>query len=205
MSKLLDDFKGLLDSCSEEAPLQSFLKGYPEILISTFNQGAQYPTVLPKFKLADELIPDFVMVGRRSGAQYASWDVDLVEIEPSILDRPLFNKKKQSTNRLREAEEQIKQWQQWMQVNGQSIFVSLALRELKKKHAWNDHAQFYSPSSIMHQNMLISYRIIIGRRKDFGDYGDKYRTTIWEQSHHRVEIVPWDRLLDKVRLLDSTG
>jgi len=205
MSKLLDDFKGLLDSCSEEAPLQSFLKRYPEILISTFNQGAQYPTVLPKFKLADELIPDFVMLGRRSGTQYTSWDVYLIEIEPSILDRPLFNKKKQSTNRLREAEGQIIQWQQWMQINSQSIFVLKALRELKKKHAWNDHAQFYSPSSHMYQSMLIYYRIIIGRRKDFGDIGDKYRINRWEQSGRRVEIVPWDRLLDKVRLLDSTG
>lgn len=68
MSKLFDDFKGLLDGCSAEAPLQSFLKEHPEILVSTFNQGAHYPMVLPKFRLADELIPDFVMVGRRSAA-----------------------------------------------------------------------------------------------------------------------------------------
>lgn len=131
--------------------------------------------------------------------------MDLIEIEPSILDRRLFNKKRQSAGRLREAEGQVTQWQQWMQINGESIFVPKALRELKKIHAWNDHTQFYNPSSPMYQSMLISYRIIIGRRRDFGDHGDRYRINTWEQSGRRVEIVPWDRLLDKVRLLDSTG
>jgi hypothetical protein len=205
MSKLFDDFKGLIDSRVEEAPLQAFLKRYPRILIDTFNQGAQYPTVFPKFKLADELIPDFITIGRRSGTQYTSWDVDLIEIEPSILAKPLFNKKGQITGRLRDAEGQIIKWQQWMKINEQRIFVPKALKELKRKHAWDEHPQFYNPSHHMHQSMLISYRIIIGRRKDFGDIGDEYRINKWEESGRRFEIVPWDRLLDRVHHFAFTG
>jgi len=57
----------------------------------------------------------------------------------------------------------------------------------------------------MYQSMLISYRIIIGRRKDFGNTGDEYRINRWEESGRRFEIVPWDRLLEKVQLLDFAG
>jgi len=199
MPKLFHDFKNLLESCSEEQPLQEFLKKHEHILTKTFSQGAQYSTLISKFKLADVLIPDFVIIGRRSGTMYASWDVNLIEIEPPILDRPLFNKKRQTTGRLRDAEMQIMQWQQWMKVNEQTIFVPKALRELKKKHAWDKDPQFYNPSYGTYQDIVIWYRIIIGRRSDYGEIGYAYRDTRWEESGRRVEIVPWDRLLDNLK------
>lgn len=205
MSKLYNDFKNLVDRCSCEGDLQTFLERNPRILISTFNQGAQYPAILPKFRLAGELIPDFVMIGRRSGTQYTSWDVDLIEIEPPIIDGGLFNKKGQSKGRLRDAETQIMQWQQWMKTKEQTYFVGKALEELKKEHFWDKDPQFYNPSNHMHQSMLISYRIIIGRRENFGDTGDKYRVHKWEESSRRFEIVPWDRLLEQCQLLNWTG
>ncbi len=200
--ELYNEFQSLLDEPVGEAPLQTFLKRHPNIIVNTFSQGAQYPIVFPKFHLADEFIPDFIMIGRRSGSAETSWDVDLIEIEPAVLDKPLFNKKRQSTGCLRVAETQIRDWQRWMQKYEQSIFVPKAFEQLKSKKVWDDHPQFYTPTAGTYQDVIVWYRIIIGQRKDFNDWGNQYRNLIWKESGNRVEIVTWDRLLDKAKQAD---
>jgi hypothetical protein len=197
------EFQSLLDEAVKETQLQSFLERHPDIIVNTFYQGAYYPVVFPKFHLADEFIPDFVMIGRRSGSAETSWDVDLIEIEPAILDKPLFNKKRQSTGRLRIAEAQIMDWQRWMQKYEQRIFVPKAFEQLKSKKVWDDHPQFYTPTTGTYQDVVVWYRIIIGRRKDFNGWGNQYRNLIWKKSGNRVEIVPWDRLLDRVKQIEN--
>ena len=198
-TSLYDRFKCLIERGTQESELQCFLTEHPDVLIRTFNQGAFYSTVFPKFHLADEFIPDFVMIGHRSSW---SWDVDLIEIEPAVYERQLFNNKRQSTHRLRDAESQIKGWQTWMNKNRDSFFVPRALKELKNKSAWDDRPEFYNLSSGTHQYFTAWYRIIIGRRTDFEGWGTEYQNHIWTESGHRVEIVPWDRLLEKARLLE---
>jgi hypothetical protein len=187
-------FLSILDSGAEEAPLQTFLENHTEVLVRAFSQGAQYPVVIPKFRLAGSFIPDFVMIGHRSSY---SWDVDLIEIEPAILERPLFNQERQSTGRLRGAESQITDWQNWMRANGE-LFTRSVLQELKSRQAWDARPQFYNLSNGTSQDMVVWYRIIIGRRSDFEGWGNQYRTNTWDRSNHREEIVTWDRLLDKV-------
>ncbi len=193
---LYDEFKLLVDSGTQESPLQLFLEKHPRILIRTFNEGAHYPTVFPKFHLADQFVPDFVMIGHRS---VWSWDVNLIEIEPALCGRPLFNRGRQSTGRLRIAEAQIADWQAWMEKYRDGCFVPRALEELKKVKAWDKTPGFYSLSDGNHQTLTAWYRIIVGRRHDFQGWGTKYQNLKWTESGHRVEIVTWDRLLEKVQ------
>jgi len=198
-SSLYNEFKSLVDNNTTEASLQKFLEEHLEILIHTFSQGALDPFAFPKFHLADEFIPDFVIVGHRS---VWSWDVDLIEIEPAAFnDQALFNKRGQSTGRLRMAETQIRNWQDWMGKNKDSIFVPRALDKLKNAKAWDERPEFYKPSDGTHQHLMVWYRIIIGRRKDFERSRINYQSSYWEHSGHRVEIVTWDRLLEKAHLL----
>ena len=202
-TNLSDEFKYLIESGAGEEPLQKFLKQHPEILIRTFNQGSQYQVVFPKFRLATDFVPDFVMIGRRSGSKGTSWDGDLIEIEPAVFakDSPLFNRRRQSTGNLRIAEAQIDDWKIWMQKYEQTIFVPKAFEQLKAKNAWNDHLEFYSPTVGTHQHMVVWYRIIIGRRKDFSGWGDEYRNLRRKEPGNRMEIVTWDRLLDMTKYL----
>ena len=97
MSVQYDKFESLIENGREEAPLQEFLEAHPSIVRQAFDGGSYYPTVFPKFSLAGEFIPDFVMIGHRSSWM---WTVDLIEIEPSVLERPLFNRADQPTGRL---------------------------------------------------------------------------------------------------------
>jgi hypothetical protein len=140
------------------------------------------------------------MIGHRSSW---SWDVDLIEIEPAVLKESLFTQNNLSTGHLRIAEGQITNWQVWMNAK-KDFFVQRAVEKLKEVGAWNAHPKFYNLSNGNSQSMLVMYRIIIGRRKDFEGWGNKYQNIIWDRSGHRIEIVPWDRLLDKSRMWTST-
>lgn len=190
----LAEFESLIENGSKEAPLQKFLEAHPDILVGTFNAGSYYPTVFPQFSLAGEHVPDFVMIGHRSSWM---WTVDLIEIEPSALERPLFNKSDQSAGRLRDAEGQVFKWQAWMEKYKNTVFVPAALKKLEECGAWDRQPEFYNLSNGNWQMMNVWYRIIIGRRKDFGRWGNEYRSQRYPGQH--VEIVPWDRLLEKYR------
>ena len=191
MAALHDEFECLVRNGTLEAPLQTFLEGYPKILQKTFDDGSYYPTVFPKFRLADEFVPDFVIVGHRSSWL---WTVNLIEIEPSLLSEPLFNKKRQPAGRLRDAVGQIDDWRAWMNRNRDTTFVRKALGMLKERRAWDGEPRFYHLSEGTHQSMYVRYRIVIGRREDFCGWGSEYQNLKWEEG---IEIVPWDRLVEK--------
>ena len=198
-NSIYSEFEQLIADERLEEPLQKFLGVHKELLVSTFNIGAHLPTVFPKFELGDELIPDFVMVGHRSSW---SWDVDLIEIEPAILNEPLFNRKGQTTSRLRIAEGQIEQWQMWMEKH-RYHFATRMLEKLKEIGAWDAKPEYYQLSDGAHQDMIVWYRIIIGRRRDFQGEADEYRRNKYRSTNNSVEIVTWDRLLDKAKQLMS--
>ena len=194
--QLYNEFKSLLDEPVEEARLQSFLEEHPNIIVSTFYQGAQYPVVFPKFRLANELIPDFVMIGHRSAA---SWDVDLIEIKPAILNEKLFNSQRQPTGHLRTAEGQVTRLQVWIE-RTREFFVRQAIDKILEEHAW-DNSPFFSAATRNDISFMVWYRIVIGRRTDFNTWGNRYRTSKLIETINRVEIVTWDRLLDKAKQL----
>ena len=196
--KLYDEFKSLLDEPVEEARLQSFLEQHPDIIISTFRQGAYYPVVFPQFPLANDFKPDFIMIGHRSAG---SWDVDLIEIEPAILDKPLFNRERQPTGRLRIAEKQITDWQVWIERH-REFFVRRAIDKILEEHAWDESFCFHTATR-NDISFMVWYRIVIGRRTDFNTWGNQYRNNKFRNSSNRVEIVTWDRLLDKAKQIEN--
>ena len=198
--KLHEEFKSLIDESVKEAPLQSFLEMHPDIIVNTFCQGAYYPVVFPQFHLADEFKPDFVMIGHRS---LASWDVDLIEIKPAVSNKKLFNSKHQPTGNLRIAEGQVDQLQMWIERKGnREFFVQRTIDKILEEHAWDKSFRF-DTATRNDVDIMVWYRIVIGRRGDFEGWGDQYRTNKWRSSNNRVEIVPWDRLLEKAKQIEK--
>ncbi len=195
--QLYNEFKSLLDVSGQETPLQSFLEQHPDIIGHTFAHGL-YAVLFPKFRLADEFIPDFVRIGQTSAPDC---DVDLIEIEPAVLNEKLFNKKHESTGRLRIAEGQITQWQVWMERN-REFFERRVLDRISSEHVWDD-TPFFEATTRHNLTFMVCYRIIIGRRTNFDTWGNRYRTNVYRNSSGRVEIVTWDRLLDNARLLEN--
>ena len=58
-STACQEFEGLIDHDVGEQPLQDFLEKHPEVLLRTFDHGAYFPTLFPKFRLADEFNSGF--------------------------------------------------------------------------------------------------------------------------------------------------
>jgi hypothetical protein len=196
--QLYNEFKSLLDESVGETPLQSFLERHPDIIVNTFNQGAYFPVVFPKFHLADELTPDFVMIGHRSAA---SWDVDLIEIKPAVLNGKLFNSDRQPKGNLRIAEGQVTKLQVWLDRH-KEFFVQRAIDKILEERAWDESFCFHTATR-NDVDFMVWYRIIIGRRKDFNTWGNQYRTNVFRSSNNKVEIVSWDRLLDKAKQIEN--
>ena len=182
--QLYNEFQSLLDEPVEEAPLQNFLERHHDIIVNTFSQGAQYPVVFPKFHLADELIPDFVMIGHRSGA---SWDVDLIEIKQAVLNKNLFNRQRQPRGHLRIAEGQVTKLQVWIERN-REFFVRQTIDKILEEHLW-DRSPLFHAATRNDISFMVWYRIVIGRRTDFDTWGNRYRTNKLRETNNRVEIV----------------
>jgi len=196
-NEIYDEFKTLLDNDGREKPLQKYLENNPEIISKTFHEGAQNPLVIPLYKLANNYITDFIFVGVRS---YGSLDVHLIEIEPAINEKPLFNNSNQSTGRLRVAEGQIMDWRTWMN-EYENFFKVQLINTIKKLGRWDNNLLSKIATNAIRQD-IIYYHIIIGRRKDFDGEGDKYRHTYQARSGNREEIATWDRLLATSRLMN---
>lgn len=100
--KKLEEYKALVDKCAEEPIFQDFFKDNANFLESKFK------TAYPKYKLADELTPDFLLVLYDSSYLF-------VEIEkPGV---PLFNKKGNPSAELTLAQQQMRTYLKWVADN----------------------------------------------------------------------------------------
>ena len=98
---LIDEFSNILQSKTRnENKLQNYITTNPIIL------GTKYKTIIPKHKLGSEFEMDYAL-------QRFDDVFDLVELESSNL--PLFNKNGQPSHYLVHAEQQILDWQDWLE------------------------------------------------------------------------------------------
>lgn len=93
-----------------EAPLQSLLTKYPELLAATV-VGNWRTYVIPKPRLGAEYVPDFLVLGINSlGPQWVT-----VEIEAA--SHKITNKDKTLSPPTRHAVNQISSWREWLTTN----------------------------------------------------------------------------------------
>jgi len=101
IESVIDQLSTLLNSeIRNENKLQEFITNNPIVL------GTEYKTVIPKHKLGAEYEMDYAL-------QRFDGVFDLVELESSNL--PLFNKNGQPSHHLVHAEQQILDWQEWLE------------------------------------------------------------------------------------------
>jgi ribosomal protein L37E len=100
--KKLAEYKALVDKCADEPAFQKFFESNPNFLEPKFK------TVYPKYKLADELTPDFLLV---------LYDSSYLFVEIEKPDVPLFNKKKNPSAEFTHAQQQIRTYLKWVSEN----------------------------------------------------------------------------------------
>lgn len=185
-----NDFATALLSLDEEK-VQRYLTSNSDVVLAAFGGQWAVNKCIPKFPLGADYTSDFVVVTGQS----FHYDIALVKLE-SPFDPPFVKDGKRS-QRLNQALEQVNDWFSWIHEN-EDYF----LRSLTK--AMQDG---YGASQIssLHRNRfrdngryreLISARIVIGRRSMLTEEDNKRRATILDQTSKRIEILPYDRLLE---------
>lgn len=159
---IISEFSSLLTSNKRnENDIQKFITENPIIL------GTEYKTVIPKHKLGSEFEMDYALE-RFDGV------FDLVELESSSLQ--LFNKNGQPSHHLVHAEQQILDWQQWL--------------EEKNYYAREKLKNISSPIGI----------IVIGTNKGADQKKLRRRNVAFSNC---LRIYTYDQLLDKIKTFNE--
>lgn len=181
------EFEGALAESREEVT-QRYLTEHSNILIKAFFPIGTY-LCFPKFRFGTEFVSDFVLLQLWS----TTTRIVLIELEPPTATP--FNKDGSFGKRLNGAIQQVTSWNAWIRENSAYFQDSLEKRVQQSK------LESYSAVSTRLKYNTILSKIIIGRRNHMTDSDNKQRAALHLESQERIEIIPYDRLLDVARAL----
>lgn len=185
-----NDFATVLLSLDEEQ-VQRYLTSNSDVVLAAFGSQWAVNECIPKFQLGADYTSDFVVVTGQS----FHYDIALIKLE-SPFDPPFLKDGKRG-QRLNQALEQVNDWFSWLHENEDYFLRSLT----KAMQDGYGASQISSP----HRNRfrdngryreLISAKVVIGRRSMLTEEDNKRRATILDQTSRRIEILPYDRLLE---------
>jgi hypothetical protein len=215
----------VLTSAREEDS-QLYLAKHPGILLATLGRAVYSNCLIPKFRFGNEHVSDFVFIERGSITVGSPWIfIYLVELEPPT-SRP-FTRAGSYAERLNMAIGQVTDWMSWIRSNDAYFRASLskAVRSDTAFHApgfdLNEMINYLSEphtskntSSVLRRwggndqstafqtsTLLINAKIIIGRRSMFSSDDNRRRASLFYESQQKIEIIPYDRLVDAERFL----
>ena len=181
------EFENALAESREEIT-QRYLAEHSNILIKAFFPIGTY-LCFPKFRFGTEFVSDFVLLQLWS----TTTRIVLIELEPPT-STP-FNRDGRFGRRLNGAIQQVTSWNAWIRENSTYFLDSLARRVQDSKPE-----SYSAVSTRLRYNTILS-KIIIGRREHLTDTDNKRRAALHLDSQERIEIIPYDRLLDVAKTL----
>ncbi len=177
-------------------------------LLDLFYEGGY---ALSKCPLGNSFVTDFVVLGYRTWTNDVGIHATLIELEkPS---RKLFTKAGDPAAVLTHALRQVQDWKAWHSRNGEYFrhtvesFMTEDLAASRKIRSTRSLSGLYSEmlSSVMHERLSCSFRIIAGRRADLS-LGDRIRLDEMNNSLNGITIMTYDALLEGwMRRLGSVG
>ena len=117
-------------------------------------------------------------------------DCILVELEPPYVKQ--FTKAGTPSSRLNQAIKQIMEWDHWIKMHLDEFCMNLPKRLSR-----------YSPSAdlpIKLRSAFVTFKIVIGRRGHLTPKDQEYRSSFFHSHAGKVEIMTYDRILDKAKL-----
>ena len=206
-----------------EEHVQRYLTDHPKLLFLTLGRGIYYKALIPKFRFGTEYVSDFVLIERGSVTVWSPWiSIAMIELEPPT--ERAFTKAGVYGKRLNSAIAQVTDWLSWIRINDSYFRTSLsaALRsdsaiigkrfdvpELIQCLSGGDGIQVPEAAAngsfgeeFSHSTFIVHAKIIIGRRDMFSKGDDRRRATLFGETQQKIEIIPYDRLLDAEELLN---
>ena len=219
---------GSVLASAREEDSQQYLTNHPGILLATLGRRVYSNCLIPRFRFGNEHVSDFVFIERGSITAGSPWIfIYLVELEPPTA-RP-FTRSGAYAKRLNVAIRQVTDWMSWIRSNDSYFRASLskAVRSDAAYHApsfnlnelidylsdprtpkntdsvlrrWADQDQ---STAFQTSTILINAKIIIGRRFMFSPDDNRRRASLFYESQQKIEIIPYDRLVDAETFLEN--
>ncbi len=188
----------LLEATKGERAAAQFLKANPSLLFWTFfSLGGHFHYVVPEFGLGKTLKCDFLLMQSYS----TGWNIKFVELEP--VDDHILNKDLTPSRRLRLAQKQIVQWQDYAYHDSLSLRTQLA-DVARKKDILKEVKGDYEPTSFSGKRLRdpktyisFMYYIVIGRRNKLSEEMRQHLNAMC--NHSRYEIATYDRFVDTLK------
>jgi Domain of unknown function (DUF4263) len=154
------DFEQLLAACGGEEEMHRFLSAHSVQLLRILRiQGI----VRSKFRLAEQFVPDFLLVGLQSYSNCPRPMVAFIEIER--VDMPLFTKNGDPTSQLTHAIRQVTDWREWVQNNRPYLKATLqkTLAESELRDC-EDYLRYDRRFDLIADGVSDRYFVFAGRR-----------------------------------------
>jgi hypothetical protein len=184
MSSLLEILKS-----KREEDVQKYLTRHPEILLNAFTLPWRVRECIPKFRFGAEFVSDFVLV---EGQSYR-YHITLIELEPPT--ERIFTQAGKFAKRLNDAIGQISDWFNWIHENEHYFRQSLS-KLVASTYGSRQIQRSREGIPVGNRRHIIEAKIIIGRRSFLTEEDNKRKETIYDSTSGRIEIIPYDRLVE---------
>lgn len=169
----IEELRSVIESASDEQPLQEFFRDHPHILASIMRGPQRY--CIPKARLGEKYIPDFLLADVDStGIRWV-----LVELETPVSHVTLLNKD-DFDEYARTGISQIKQWRQWIQDN---LANARSFRE-------------DSGLGLVDIRPQAKGLVLVGRRSELRENASWLRNQLFEDSG--IQVQTYDGLLEQL-------
>ena len=197
----------ILDSDGGERTAHKFLKKNDNIIISAFNRAWNFIVCIPEFEFGSEYRADFLILSAHS----VHWHAILIELKD--YKTKLYSKNGNPKKALRQAQNQIDSWREWIRVN--EPYLRQRFSEILEKedapaiwpHKIPNYTSGYSSGAKeiadMKSHVEYYYHIVIGRMSTLTEEERKFRQNdmVWGGP----EIATYDRLLTMARRSDKVA
>lgn len=179
----------IINKNTHESEIQKYLQENFTILLNAF--GESLSNVYPKFKLGSEYECDFVLYDWCSSSVRSKTTV----VELKLPSAKLLTKSNIPTKDLSLALAQVNKYMNWIHKN--HFYFRRQLCNISKPITILDRVHNFMYQTPDHINSVI----IIGRRAQFSEEENLYRSNIYQTTHGSIEIVSYDRLIESENIV----
>jgi len=187
-----------LKCCTKESELSPFLKEHSLLIQNALNVHAWNCVVCePEFRLGSDYVADFIILSADSG----SWHAVLIEVQDH--QNKIYNQNGNMTQQLNEGHRQIHDWNIWINehpVEFRQSISKLVSSEPAQCSRVDVHTNAGAEIRDIKTVISTTFKILIGRREFLNQTNNKRRSEFRDAN---IEIVTFDRLLDKAKQLDE--
>jgi hypothetical protein len=187
--EVLRELVAVLDADESEESIQKCVESHPELWRFV---TANKPIVIPKMKLGERFVTDFMVFGSRHWCQSQTLAANFVELERA--GARIFNRNGDPSATLTHAMRQVQDWKQWVSEHKQEVRDRLVEKTLMR----SERSPFEGTLAGHPVFGFYDYYVIVIGRRHTMTIDERVRLQRMNEDTRGVKIVTYDMLIDCV-------